>query len=127
MIVSIETQGSSVRVEQDSLDNDMFLDDVFNLLIEPALLGFGFQKGTILDVCEQYIIDNGDEFITVSAAKAAEAKEYGEGDEEEEDDGEETEELKEKCSRYTSGYDKGYLAGLREASLRAQDAKYAKY
>jgi len=112
MIVSIESAGSSVHVEQEHIDDEVLLEDVFNLLIEPALLGFGFQKGSILDVCEEYIMDNSDEFITVSAAKAARAKE---DDDEDEDD---TEECKNKCSRYTSGYDKGYLAGLREAMIK---------
>ena len=93
MIVSIETQGSSVRIEQDSLDNDMNLEDVFNILIEPALLGFGFHKGSILDVCEQYLLDNSDEFITVSAAKAAKAKETDEEDDEDE-------ETEDKCFRH---------------------------
>jgi len=111
MIVSIESEGSSVHVEQEHIDDEVLLEDVFNLLIEPALLGFGFQKGSILDVCEEYIMDNSDEFITVSAAKAARANE----DEDDEDD---TEECKDKCSRYTSGYDKGYLAGLREAMIK---------
>ena len=99
MIISIESEGSSVRVEQEHVDNEMFLDDVFNSLIEPALLGFGFQKGSILDVCEEYLMENSEEFITKSRSKDDE------------------EECKNKCSKYTAGYDKGYLAGLREAML----------
>jgi len=111
MIVSIESAGSSVHVEQEHIDDEVLLEDVFNLLIEPALLGFGFQKGSILDVCEEYLMENSNEFVTVSSAKAEQAEE----DDEDEDD---TEESNHKCSRYTSGYDKGYLAGLREAMLK---------
>ena len=92
MIVSIETEGSSVRVEQEDVDTDMLLEEVFNLLIEPALLGYGYQKGSILDVCEQYIIDNSEDFITKTSTKEVD----------EDDEEEDREELKNKCSRYTS-------------------------
>ena len=96
MIVSIETEDSSVRVEQ-YIDDDTNIDEVFNILIEPALLGFGFQKGSILDVCEDYLIENSMEFVA---------------DTKEEDEEEEEESKPSKCSNYASGYDKGYLAGL---------------
>ena len=116
MIVSIESEGSSVHVEQEHIDNEMLLEDVFNLLIEPALLGFGFQKGSILDVCEEYIMENSDEFITVSAAKAAKAKD----DEEDEDEAEWAKVCQSNTKLYQSGYDKGYLVGLRETMIKGR-------
>ena len=109
MIVSIESEGSNVRVEQEDVDTDMLLEEVFNLLIEPALLGFGYQRGSILEVCEQYIVENSEDFITKTPAKEV----Y--------DEDEDDEEPKDKCSKYTSGYDRGYLAGLREAMLKLRE------
>ena len=100
MIINIDAIGSNVRIEHEILDDDMALDDVFNMLVEPALLGLGFQKGSILDVCEDYLIENSMEFV-------ADTKE-------EEDEEEEEESKPSKCSNYASGYDKGYLAGLKE-------------
>ena len=101
MIVSIETEDSSVRVEQ-YIDDDTNIDEVFNILIEPALLGFGFQKGSILDVCEEYLLDNSTEYVM--------------GMDEEEDEDEEGCSSKDevKANSYASAYDKGYLAGLKE-------------
>ena len=99
MIVSIESEGSNVRVEHDYIEDDMHLDDVFNNLIEPALLGFGFQKGSILDVCEDYLIENSMEFVA---------------DTKEEEDEEEEESKPSKCSGYDDKVIKAYLAGLKE-------------
>ena len=99
MIINIDAIGSNVRIEHEILDDDMALDDVFNMLVEPALLGLGFQKGSILDVCEDYLIENSMEFVA---------------DTKEEEDEEEEESKPSKCSNYASGYDKGYLAGLKE-------------
>ena len=128
MIVSIETQGSSVRIEQDSLDNDMNLEDVFNILIEPALLGFGFQKGSILDVCEEYLLENSMEFVTNSKEEEDDEEEelLGErldalyAEDEAKDSKYASKDVNVKCSNYTSGYQKGYLAAMKEVMLNVK-------
>ena len=66
MIISIDTTDSNIRIEHKHENVDMSLDEVFSLLVEPALLGLGFQKGSILDACESYINENSEEFITQS-------------------------------------------------------------
>ena len=66
MIISIDTTDSNIRIEHKHENVDMSLDEVFNLLVEPAILGLGFQKGSLLDTCEEYIIENSEEFITKS-------------------------------------------------------------
>jgi len=138
MIVSIESEGSNVRVEHDYIEDDMHLDDVFNNLIEPALLGFGFQKGSILDVCEDYLIENSMEFVTNSKEEEDDEEEellgerldalYAEDEAKDSKyaskDCSKTEEKEykssAKCSNYTSGYQKGYLAALREVMLNVK-------
>jgi|TARA_B110000977_G_scaffold189519_1_gene259097 hypothetical protein len=117
MIISIESEGSSVRIEQEHIDNEMLLDEVFYSLIEPALLGFGFQKGSILDVCEEYLMENCAEYMTKSRSKDDEECVTTDNEVLIEDDEEEDEECEKKCSKYRLGYDAGYLAGLREAML----------
>ena len=108
MIITLENSESKVSIEHEYLDNDMCLDEVFNTLVEPALLGIGFQKGSILDVCEEYLLENSLEFISDEDGMI----------EEEEEDEEEVEEVQSKpsskCSNYASGYDRGYQAGLKE-------------
>ena len=89
MIITLENSESKVSIEHEYLDNDMCLDEVFNVLVEPALLGLGFQKGSILDVCEEYLIENSMEFIS------------------DEDDMIEEEE---EAGVETTGYDRGYQA-----------------
>lgn len=99
MIITLENSESKVSIEHEYLDNDMCLDEVFNVLVEPALLGLGFQKGSILDVCEEYLIENSMEFISDEDDMI----------EEEEEEGVESK-INSKCSNYTTGYDRGYQA-----------------
>ena len=128
MIVSIESEGSNVRVEHDYIEDDMHLDDVFNNLIEPALLGFGFQKGSILDVCEDYLIENSMEFVTNSKEEEDDEEEelLGErldalyAEDEAKDSKYASKDVNVKCSNYTSGYQKGYLAAMKEVMLNVK-------
>jgi len=101
MIITLENSESKVSIEHEYLDNDMCLDEVFNTLVEPALLGIGFQRGSILDVCEEYLLENSMEFISDEDGMIEE--------EEEEEEGVESK-INSKCSNYTTGYDRGYQA-----------------
>ena len=115
MIISIDTTDSNIRIEHKHENVDMSLYEVFSLLVEPALLGLSYQKGSILDACEAYITENSEEFITQSRTK-----EYSGWEEADEEEDKGKKECKDKCSLYTSGYDKGYLVGLKDALLKAK-------